>query len=78
MTLIELSKQYRQNAGIIKERVDMLKKQLETENLCQMDKLRLRVRIDRLLSIMRETNETALYLERYYDRKKRKNGRLAI
>lgn len=78
MTLSELAAQYRGSAAAIKERINLLRRSLEIDGLCQMEKLRLRIRIDTLASLCREANETALYLERYYDRRYRKNGRFTV
>ena len=78
MTLSELAAQYRGSAAAIKERINLLRRSLEIDGLCQMEKLRLRIRIDTLSSLCREANETALYLERYYARRYRKNGRFTV
>ena len=78
MTMTELAKEYRDSAAMIKERMTTLRQRLETEELCEMDKLRLRIRIDTLAAIFRETNEAAVYMERYYDRRYKKNGRFTV
>ena len=78
MKMSELAVQYRESAAVIRDRVNLLRKLMHCDNLSEMEKYRLRVRIDTLNTIMRETNEAAAYMEHYYDRGRRKNGRFSI
>ena len=78
MTMTELAKEYRQSALLLKNRIAELKKLLAKGNLCEMDKFRLRGRIDTLSSMERDMNEIAVVLEKYYDRRYKRNGRYSI
>ena len=78
MKMIDLAKEYRESAQLLKGRIDELKELLTKENLCEMDKLRIRVRIEKLSTMYRETMETAVTMERYYDRRYRRNVRFTI
>ncbi len=66
MELSELATEYRISAAPLKERIAALQKQLKTEKMCEMERLRLRSRIDILYTMYRQTMATAGYLERYY------------
>lgn len=77
MTMKELAAEYRTGAETIKERVQILRGELENEP-CRTLQLRLRTRIDSLMSIYREMSEAALNLERYYDRGFRLNAKYRI
>lgn len=78
MMMIELAKEYRQSALLLKGRIAELKEKLATKNMCEMDKFRLRGRIDTLSKMEREMNEIAVVLERYYDRRYKRNGRYSV
>ena len=78
MTLNELAKEYRTNAAVLQARIHVLQAELHSSPLCEMEKLRLRIRIEALQRLRREANETAVYLEHYYDRRYRRHGRFAI
>jgi len=78
MTLSELGTDYRRSAALLKGRITELKRTLAETNMCEMEKLRLRVRIDTLSSMYRDVCDTAVYLEHYYDRGYRRNGRFSI
>lgn len=78
MELRELAIQYRESASLIKDRVNLLKRRLESEKLCETEKFRLRIRIDTLSSIQRETAECALFMERYYNRRYPRRGKFSI
>ncbi len=78
MTMNELAREYRQSALLLKTRIAELRHQLLTKNLCEMDKFRLRGRIDTLSKMEREMNEIAVVLERYYDRRFKRNGRYSV
>ena len=76
MNLTEMAVLYRDSAELLRGRIKELSSQIKSDaDLCEMDKLRLRVRIDTLKKLFRESSETALLLERYYDRGCRANGR---
>ena len=78
MTMNELAKEYRRSAVLLKNRITELKKQLAKGNMCEMDKFRLRGRIDTLSKMERDMNEIAVVLERYYDRRYKRNGRYSV
>ena len=78
MTLTELATEYREGAALLKQRIEELKEKLKTEKMREIDKLRLRIRIERLQTMMRETSEAAVYMEKYYEKRNRKNGRFTI
>ena len=67
MTLKEMAAEYRESAASLKGRIAELRMKLDNDtDLCEMDKLRLRGRIDTLLSMYHETSLTAYRLENYY------------
>lgn len=66
MTLIQLSIEYRKSGELCRERQNELMRRLESEEMCEMDKLRLRRRIYILGSMARDSIATSRYLERYY------------
>ncbi|MBE6949520.1 MAG: hypothetical protein E7456_06710 [Ruminococcaceae bacterium] len=78
MTMIELAKEYRQSGLLLKKRIAELRKLLAKGDLCEMEKFRLRGRIDTLASMERDMNEIAVVLEKYYDRRYKRNGRYSI
>ena len=78
MTMTELALEYRRSGLLLKTRIAELRQKLKTEEMCEMDKFRLRGRIDTLVKIEREVNEIAVFLERYYERGRRKNGRYTV
>lgn len=78
MTMIEMAFEYRQSALLLKERIIELKELLAEGNMCEMEKLRLRGRIDTLSKMERDTKEIAAFMERYYDRRYKKNGRYSV
>ena len=79
MNLTEMAVLYRDSAELLRGRIKELSSQIKSDtDLCEMDKLRLRIRIDTLKKLFRESSETALFLERYYDRGYRANGRSRI
>ena len=78
MTLSEMAAEYRQSAALLKGRITELRARLETGGMCEMEKLRLRIRIETLEAMYRETSEVAVNLERYYDRGHRRSARLTV
>ena len=66
MTLKELSEQYRQSAGALKERIALLDGILKEEKLCEMERLRMRLRLETLRIMYYDTMKTARILEDYY------------
>lgn len=78
MNLTEMSAEYRVSASLLKARIAELTSTLNTKPMCEMEKMRMRARIDGLLSMYRDTAETAAALERYYDRRYRINARFKI
>ena len=77
MTMLRLAEEYRKSAQMIKSRIDELKAKLLSSR-CETEKYKLRSRIADLSHIMRETNETAVFLERYYNKEYHKNDRFTI
>lgn len=79
MNLTEMAVLYRDSAELLRGRIKELRSQINNDaGLCEMDKLRLRIRIDTLKKLFRESSETALLLERYYDRGCGADGRSRI
>ena len=78
MTIIEMAEEYRYSGMLLKNRIAELRKLLSATKLCEMDKFRLRGRIDTLRSMERDVNEIAVVLERYYDRGYKRNGRYSV
>ena len=74
MTLLRMAASYRQSADLLRVRIIALKDELaRTED--PKERGRLEQRIKDLNTLYRETRETALVLERYYDRRYHKNDR---
>lgn len=75
MTLTELSVEYRHSGELCRVRLTELNERLEHEEMCEMDKLRLRRKACMLESMLRDAMAISHYLENYYggdknDRKK--------
>ena len=66
MTLIQLSSEYRKSGELCRQRQEELSRKLECEELCEMDRLRLRRRIYILGVMARDSIATSRYLENYY------------
>lgn len=66
MKLTELSEQYRQSAEPLRGRIAELRRRLDTEELCELERLRLRRRVCVLSTMLRETIAVSRYLENYY------------
>ena len=66
MLLKELANEYRESAAPLKERMNALKDAAADENICEMERMRLRRRLDTLRGMYYETMRTAVYLENYY------------
>jgi hypothetical protein len=73
MTLARMAVSYRHSARLLWERIKELKKAEETAG--PTEKSRLGQRIKDLNTLYRETQETARFLERYYDGRCRRRGR---
>ena len=78
MKLAELAVQYRDAAALIKDRLALLKTELETNRLSETEKFRLHGRIALLESMYRDTTEAAVVMERYYDRRYKRNERYSV
>lgn len=78
MNLTEMGAEYRVSASLLKNRISELTSTLKTKPMCEMDKMRMRARIDGLMSMYRDTSETAIVLERYYDRRYRIHARFKV
>ncbi|MDO4815214.1 MAG: hypothetical protein Q4A83_01240 [Bacillota bacterium] len=66
MNLKELSEEYRKSGLACRTRADRLKPLLQSPDLCEMERLRLRRRIYTLETMGREALATAKYLNNYY------------
>lgn len=66
MKLAELSAEYRSSAQLCRVRIAELRQKLADEQMCEIDRLRLRRRICILTSMMRDTLAVGGYLENYY------------
>ena len=73
MTLLRMAASYRQSADLIRLRIVALKEAQRTAD--PEERLRLEQRIRDLSSLYRDTQETARFLERYYDRRYHAHGR---
>ena len=71
MTLLELSKDYRNSAEAVRRRVRMLEPGLKDPGLTSNQRLELRRRISVLNAMYRDTVATSCYLRRYYQREGR-------
>jgi hypothetical protein len=78
MRMKEMAAQYRGGAEALQRRAAELRARLRGPGLCEMDKLRLRWRIDALMSMYRDARDTAVLLEKYYDRGYRRDGRYTV
>ena len=66
MMLKEIAKEYRKSAELLKQRIAILGKEEKRGGLCEMELLRLRIRLETLRTMYYETLRTAKYLEDYY------------
>lgn len=73
MTLIRMAASYRHSAELLRLRIVALRDQARTAP--QAERSRLEQRIRELGVLYRETRATALFLERYYDRRYHANDR---
>ncbi|MDE7220721.1 MAG: hypothetical protein K2O45_14070 [Oscillospiraceae bacterium] len=76
MTLLRMAASYRRSADLIRLRIIALKEAARTAAPAERSKLEQRIRD--LNVLYRETRETALVLERYYDRRYHGHGRRAV
>ena len=77
MTLREMAVEYRRNCALLRQRIAQLRSVARQEP----DPLRaqaLRERAADLTTLYREGQEVALHMERYYDRRCRKNGKFTF
>ena len=66
MLLKELAKEYRESAYGMVERINELKEKCLSDDICEMERMRLRRRLDTLRTMYYDTLKTAKYLENYY------------
>ena len=79
MNMNELAMEYRRSAALLKERIDLLQSTVNSDkNICPMEKLRLRGRINVLTTMYRQAIDAAFTMERYYDRRYRRNARYTL
>ncbi len=69
MTLARMAASYRRSAQLLRERIKELREAEKTAS--PVEKSKLGQRIKDLNTLYRETQETARYLEHYYDRDRR-------
>ena len=65
MTLVDMAKEYRENAALIRERVGKLKKKLIHESH-PLRRYRLQARIRHYESVYADNMSTARYMENYH------------
>jgi len=68
MLLKELANEYRESAAMLTERMKELKEQIADKNICEMERMRLRRRVDMLRTMYYDTVKLAKYMEGYYAR----------
>ena len=73
MTLARMAESYRHSAQLLRERIKELREAEKTASPAEKSKLGQRIKD--LSTLYRETQETARYLEHYYDRRGRRHGR---
>lgn len=73
MTLARMAASYRHSAELLRQRMNELKEAAKTAEPSERSRLEQRVRD--LSSLYRDTQETARFLERYYDRRYHAHGR---
>lgn len=76
MTLLEISREYRQQEERLKVRIGELRQMRKT--CSPQEQFRLDRRIMELGELRRETREIATLLEHYYERGYRKRGKYAL
>ena len=76
MTLARMAASYRHSAELLRQRMNELKEAARTA--APVEKSQLEQRIRDLNTLYRETRETALILERYYDRRYHGHGRRTV
>ena len=77
MSLQEMSRAYRDQAEVLRERIGLLRADRRREESGEV-RLRLDRRIAMLETICRETKELAVLLEHYYDRGYRHSGKYTL
>lgn len=73
MTLARMAASYRHSAQLLRERIKELREAEKTADPVEQSKLGQRIKD--LSALYRETQETARYLEHYYDRRRRHGRR---
>ena len=66
MILKELANEYRESAAMLTERIKELTEAAAAEDICEMERMRLRRRLGALKTMYYDTLKTAKYLEGYY------------
>ena len=77
MTLMELSAQYRSQAEVLRERIDLLQSRYQRSR-SKRERLELESRIRMLSSMHRDTVDVAALTEHYYDRGYHSNEKYKI
>ncbi len=75
-SLTEMARDYRRSGDLIRLRIAELKDR--TRKAAPAEKLKLERRIYTLTTMYHDTQEIALVLERYYDRRYRKNAKYSL
>ena len=73
MTLARMAVSYRHSAMLLRDRIKDLKEAEKTAD--PVEKSKLGQRVKDLTTLYRETQETARYLEHYYDRRRGRHVR---
>ena len=77
MTLLEMAAEYRRNCALLRDRIGQLQAALRTE-ADPAAAQQFQQRLADLAALYREGREVALHMERYYDRRYRKNGKFTF
>lgn len=78
MRLIDLSAEYRESARLISERIKELQAAFREDKENLPDSFQIKLRIEALQAMYRETCEVAVLLEKYYDKEYRRNARYSL
>ena len=75
MDLKTMAREYAAGGQACRKRAEELRHRLKQEENPEMEKLRLRRRIQILTTMARDSVATSRYLERYYDSRERRSNR---
>ena len=79
MNMQELAIEYRRSAALLNSRIEALQLSLSNGNCTgEMEKMRLRRRINTLTAMYRQALDAAYTMERYYERGYRRSARYTL